>query len=93
MMQFIEKKDKLNQRRKIYLYFILVLFFFASSAAMVKSSYTGWLIKKSTPKSLLAQGKVLPREKFYPEKKSTPKKVYPEKNPQFWSNQADIGET
>ena len=33
------------------------------------------------------------REKFYPEKKSTPEKVYPGKNPQFWSNQADIGET
>ena len=30
-----------------------------------------------------AQGKVLPREKFYPEKKSTPEKVYPGKNPQF----------
>ena len=40
-----------------------------------------------------AQGKVLPREKFYLEKKSTPEKVYPGKNPQFWSNQADIGET
>ena len=40
-----------------------------------------------------AQGKVLPREKFYPEKKSTPEKVYPGKNPQFWSNQADIRET
>ena len=34
---------------------------------------------------LLAQGKVLPREKFCPEKKSTPEKVYPEKNlPQGW---------
>ena len=39
------------------------------------------------------------REKFYPEKsstprkKSTPEKVYPGKNPQFWSNQAYIGET
>ena len=41
----------------------------------------------------MAQGKVLPQEKFYPEKKSTPEKVYPGKNPQFWSNQADIGET
>ena len=43
--------------------------------------------KSSTPR------KVLPREKFYPEKKSTPEKVHPGKNPQFWSNQADIGET
>ena len=42
---------------------------------------------------IMAQGKVLPQEKFYPEKKSTPEKVYPGKNPQFWSNQADIGET
>ena len=33
-----------------------------------------------------AQGKVLPREKFYPEKKSTPEEVYPGKNPQFLSN-------
>ena len=41
----------------------------------------------------MAQGKVLPREKFYPEKKSTLEKVYLGKNPQFWSNQADIGET
>ena len=30
---------------------------------------------------------------FYPEKKSTLEKVYPRKNPQFWSNPADIGET
>ena len=44
-------------------------------------------------KDLTAQGKVLPREKFYPKKKSTPEKVYPGKNSQFWSNQADIGET
>ena len=39
------------------------------------------------------------REKFYPEKSSTPRKVlprekvYPGKNTQFGSNQADIGET
>ena len=34
----------------------------------------------------VAQGKVLPREKFYPKKKSTPEEVYHGKNPQFLSN-------
>ena len=33
-----------------------------------------------------AQGKDLPREKFYPEKKPTLEEVYPGKNPQFLSN-------
>ena len=35
---------------------------------------------------LLLIWKVLPREKFYPEKKSTPEKVYPGKSPQFLFN-------
>ena len=44
-----------------------------------------WFLGRSCQNELIRSNNWL-REKFYPEKSSTPEEVYPEKNPQFLSN-------